>query len=121
MSHHGERARVALVTALDTLESAGKRSEERTNGPNLDSLDIMRIKGDVSRSLYDTNTAGWTAAERALEKVLKPLSHLAHVLAHGGGKLERSAEEKVVAGLLVDARKSIRRALLNLRLRKGRS
>jgi hypothetical protein len=121
MSHHARKAVLSLMVAVDTLIAAEVRAEDKTGGPNPDSVDIQRVTGDVKRSLYDVNSASWAAAERALETALPRVSHLAHALAKGGGKRERTAEEKVVASLLVDARKAIRSALLNLRLRKGRS
>ena len=120
MSHHLKRAQLSLALALDYLETAEMRAEEHTGGPNPTSLDVARHRLAVKRAVYDVNTAGWHEAERALQATVEPLSHLTRALARGGRLRERSATERVVIDQLVQARKAIRAALINLRLRKDR-
>lgn len=121
MSHHLRNAQVSLSVALDNLVSAERLAEDITAGrPNPNSLEIARIASSTKLAYYGVNTAGWVSAERALQGALEPLSRLIRALAKGGRLRERTTEERVIIDQLVQARKGVRGALLNLRLRKGR-
>jgi len=124
VSHHARIAHANIHLALDYLETA-RDAAEQAGGPGPLSLEIDRIHLEVKRAVYDLTVGSWTSAEAALQSALGPVSHLAQAQARGKrqrakmGFLERQAG--VILEQLVSARKAIRAALLNLRLRKGRA
>ena len=130
MSHHRRIAREQLSLAEDHLESAEALAEHQGE-PTTSSLAVERVLLEVRAAIYAVNTANWREAEVVLVRAVAGVSRLGLDQLEQRRQLERprrSAADRehaitVTAPLvdqLVHARRSIRKAILNLRLSKDR-